>query len=357
MSNLTKTAVAAGLVAVMAAVAPVAAQAKEKKGEVHLVLATGYGAKIAMNHVYKWLIAPRLVAYSGGRISTDVQQQNKLCSEHKCIEQVKLGQIDIGSSSAGNIGAFGQAFDTNFLPYLFKTDAYAAKVMDMNGPEGWYGKELRERVRKEMDLHLLASMPGGGFRSLQNSVREIRVPKDLKGIKIRVTKSPVEFSMIQAWGAIPIPYDWGQLYEGLQSGVVQGMYIPHLYTALRKFHEVTPYMTETGGGMVTLNSSMSTKRYDSLPKWAQEVITKVFAEAHWEAQTVDRMATQQALEILRTQAKIYEPTAEEYALWAAAAPKSWLKVKGRYRPETVIRLLDEQGLTEFKALLKKVGAI
>jgi TRAP-type C4-dicarboxylate transport system substrate-binding protein len=355
MSHLTKTAIVAGLVAVMAAVAPGAVQAETKKGEVHLVLATGYGAKISMNHLFRWLIKPRLIQYSGGRISVDLQQQNKLCSEHKCIEQVKLGQIDIGSASAGNMGAFGQAFDTNFLPYLFKTDAYAMKVLDME--TGWYGKELRKRVREEMDLHLLASVVSGGFRSLANTVREVRVPKDLKGIKIRVTKSPVEFSMIKDWGAIPVPYDWGQLYEGLQSGVVQGMYIPHLYTALRKFHEVTPYITETGGGMVTLNLSMATKRYDALPKWAQDVVNNVFAELHNESLPVDRLAAAKAVEILESQAKIYRPTDAEYTEWASAAPKSWLKVKGRYRPETVIRLLEEQGQTDFLALLKKVGAI
>ena len=216
---------------------------------------------------------------------------------------------------------------------------------------------LRARVRKEMDLHLLSSVVGGGFRSLANTVREVRVPKDLKGIKIRVTKSPVEFSMIKDWGAIPVPYDWGQLYEGLQSGVVQGMYIPHLFTALRKLHEVAPYITETGGGMVTLNSSMSVKRFDSLPKWAQDVIEKVFAELRAESLAVDRMASAQAVEILESQAKVYRPTDAEYNLWAAAAPKSWLKVKGRYRPETVTRILEEQGQTEFLALLKKVGAI
>jgi hypothetical protein len=63
------------------------------------------------------------------------------------------------------------------------------------------------------------------------------------------------------------------------------------------------------------------------------------------------------VEILESQAQIYRPTDAEYALWSAAAPKSWLKVKGRYRPETVTRLLEEQGQTEFLALLKKVGAI
>jgi len=354
MQHLMKSVVASALVAVMAAVAPGASQAQDKKGEIKLVIGTAYGAKIAQNHIYRWLVKPRLEQYSNGRFEVDLQQQNKLCSEHKCIEQVKLGQIDIGVASSGNMGAFGNTFDTNFLPFLYDTDSFAHKAV---AREHWYGKELQERVRKEMDLHLLATVVGGGFRSLANTVREVRLPKDLKGIKIRVTKSPVEFSMIKDWGAIPVPYDWGQLYEGLQSGVVQGMYIPHLFIALRKFHEVTPYITETGGGMVLLNTSMATKRYDGLPKWGRDVIDKVFKEFHDENLAVDRLASAQAVEILESQAKIYRPSKDELAQWAAAAPKSWLKVKGRYRPETVTRLLEEQGMTEFLGLLKKVGAL
>jgi TRAP-type C4-dicarboxylate transport system substrate-binding protein len=353
MVKVMKMILASGLVAIMAAAFPGQSQAEGLK----LQLATGYGAKIPMNHVFKYLLAPRLEEYSGYKIETDVQQENKLCSEHKCVEQAKLGQIDIGSSSAGNLGAFGQAFDTNFLPFLFSTDAFAMKVLDISHSDGWYGKELAQRAREEMELHLLMSVMGGGFRSLENSVREVRVPKDLKGIKIRVTKSPVEFTMIKAWGATPVPYDWGQLYEGLQSGVVQGMYIPHLYTALRKFHEVTPFVTETGGGMVTLNVVMSAKRYDGLPDYAKAAVDRVASEGHWESWTVDRMGTQQAIAILESQAKIYRPTQPELDLWAAAAPSSWTKLKGRYRPETVTRLLVEQGREDFIGQLKKAGAL
>ena len=349
MSRLLKVAVAAAVIAGVATAGPAQAQ---KKGEVHLVIGTTYGKAIAMGHMFRYLVKPRLEKYSKGRISVDLQQQGKLCSEHKCIEQVKLGQIDVGAASSGNMGAFGTTFNINFLPYLFKTDTYAAKVLN-----GWLGEYLRQQARKEMGLYLLGSYVGGGFRSLDNSVREVRVPADLKGIKIRVTKSPVEFSLIKAWGAIAVPYDWGQLYEGLQSGVVQGMYIPHLFTALRKFHEVTPFITETGGGMVILNMSMSTKRWDSLPGWAKEIIIRVFKEFGDENLAVDRMASARAVEILQSKAKLYIPTPAEYQLWFAAAPGAWLKVKGQYDPKIARRLLQEQGETKLIGLLEKAGAL
>ena len=316
------------------------------------MIGTAYGKKIAMGLMFKYLVKPRLEKYSNGRISVDLQQQGKLCSEHKCIEQVKLGQIDIGASSSGNMGAFGTTFNINFLPYIYKTDTYAQKALN-----GWLGEYLRKQARKEMGLHLLGSYVGGGFRALDNSVREVRVPADLKGIKIRVTKSPVEFSLIKAWGGIAVPYDWGQLYEGLQSGVVQGMYIPHLFTALRKFHEVTPYITETGGGMAVLHMSMAAKRWDSLPGWSKEIMVRVFKEFGEENTAVDRMASAQAVEILESKAKLYIPNAAEYEKWTAAAPEAWLKVKGQYDPKIARRILEEQGQTKLIGLLEKAGAL
>ena len=349
MSRAFMTAIAAAAIAGVVAVTPAHAQ---DKGELHLVIGTGYGEKIAMNHLFRYLVKPRLVKYSGGRISVDLQQENKLCSEHKCIEQVKLGQIDIGSASSGNMGAFGKTFNINFLPFIFASDTYAQDVLN-----GWLGEYLRAQAREEMGLHLLGSFVGGNYRALANTEREVRVPEDLTGIKIRVTKSPVEFNLIKEWGGTPVPYDWGQLYEGLQSRVVQGMYIPYLFIALRNFHEVTPYITETGGGMVVLNISMSANRWDGLPDWAKEVITRVFAEMGAENTGVDRMASARSVEILESKAQVYYPTPEESEQWFAAAPAAWLKVKGQYDPAIARRLLEEQGQTSLIGLMEEAGAL
>ena len=61
------------------------------------------------------------------------------------------------------------------------------------------------------------------------------MPEDLKGLKIRVTKSPVELNLMKTWGATAVPFDWAQLYEGLSTGVVDGYYIPDAYVAAQKF--------------------------------------------------------------------------------------------------------------------------
>src|SRR5262245_5673356 len=106
--------VGAGCIA--AFVPPPAAVAQDT---IKLTLATGIVPTVPTSWCVKDFIAPRLEKYSQGRISTNVQISGSLCSEHKCVEQARLKQIDLGTVSGGNIGAFGPAFDILNLPYIF----------------------------------------------------------------------------------------------------------------------------------------------------------------------------------------------------------------------------------------------
>ncbi|MGH7239823.1 MAG: TRAP transporter substrate-binding protein, partial [Candidatus Saccharimonadales bacterium] len=229
------------------------ARAEEK---LKLTIATGIGPTVPTSWWFASFIGPKLKEYSKGRIDVNVQISGSLCSEDKCVQQAKLGQIDIGSVSAGNIGAFGKTFDILNLPYIFKDDKSADKLIN-----GWLGKDLSDEATKEMGLHIIAIIPSYSFRNVDNCRHEIRVPADMKGIKFRVTKTAVEFNLIKTWGGIPVPYDWNQLYEGLQSGIVQGMYIPDAYVAAKKFYEVCKFITETGGGWNSHIIFMAENRY------------------------------------------------------------------------------------------------
>ena len=68
---------------------------------------------------------------------------------------------------------------------------------------GWLGKALHAQALKDTPFRVYGVFSVGGFRALANSVRPIKEPNDLKGIKIRVTKSPVEFTLIKSWGGAP----------------------------------------------------------------------------------------------------------------------------------------------------------
>jgi TRAP-type C4-dicarboxylate transport system substrate-binding protein len=319
---------------------------------IRLTAATGIAPTVPTAWWFSDYIGPKLKEYSNGRIVPNVKINGTLCNEHKCVEQARLGQIDIGSVSGGNIGSFGHTFDILNLPYIFKDDASAEKLIG-----GWLGDELRKRAEKEMGLHVLAIIPSYSFRNVDNSKREIRVPKDMQGIKFRVTKTEVEFTLVKTWGGTPVPYDWGQLYEGLQTNVVDGMYIPDAYVAAQKFYEVAPYITRTGGGWNAHIIFMDLRRYQRLPDSARAVVDRIGREIAERSFKVDAEWLAKYTKELAGKVKVYEPNAHELQLWYEGAPPAWRAVRNTYDPALARRALEEQGQQELIGKLEKAGAL
>lgn len=298
------------------------------------------------------IMKPNLEKYSGGRIELTIHGGGALCNEQGCVEQMKLGQIDMATLSSGNVGAFGTAFDVINLPYVFQDGDTANRILN-----AWLAKELSQRAEKEMKVHTIALVPVGGFRNIVNTQREARVPQDLKGLKIRVTKSPTEFNLVKAWGAVPVPYDWAQLYEGLQSGVVQGMYLQDAFTSAGKFFEVVKFVTEVNGAYSAHPILMDLGRYNKLPQWAKDALDKVGADLMRESYALDVAWVKTAEQAMQGKVKSYKPNPAEMAQWHKGAKDAWVAVKGTYDPKLAQRILEEQGQKDLIADLKAAKAL
>ena len=341
-----------GLTALAAAAVCAFGAPAHSQDKLRLTIANGIAPTVPTHWWFKEFLGPKLEQQSKGRIQTNVQVNSTLCSEHKCVEQARLGQIDIGSVSGGNIGSFGSTFDILNLPYIFKDDASAEKLIN-----GWLGKELSARAEKEMGLHIIAIIPSYSFRNVGNSKREVRVPNDLKGLKIRVTKSPVELNLMKTWGATAVPFDWSQLYEGLSTGVVDGYYIPDAYVAAQKFYEVAKFITATGGGWNAHIMFMDKKRYDRLPDWAKQDLSKIGQEIRDLSFKIDAEWMAKQNKLLEGKVKIYQPTARELQQWHGGAPAAWLAVKGTYDAKLARRVLEDQGQGELIKQLEAAKAL
>ena len=140
-------------------------------------------------------LVPTVEKVSGGKLMIEPHYRGSLCGEQICGEQSAQGLIAIASSSTANFGNFGATYASFDLPYLFK-DLNTAKTL----AKGWFGQAHHDRAVKETGFHVFSVFNAGGFRQVSNTKHTIKAPKDLKGIKIRVTKSPVEFTLIKSWG-------------------------------------------------------------------------------------------------------------------------------------------------------------
>lgn len=298
-------------------------------------------------------LIPTLEKVSGGQMKIEPHYRKSLCSEQSCGEQANQGLISLWTSSTANFGNFGTALSVFDLPFIFKSVADADRISS-----DWLAKKQCDIAAEETGHVCLAVYSSGGFRQLGNAHGPVHVPDDMKGVKWRVTKSPIEYTLIKNWGGIPVPYDWAQLYQGLQTGVVSGQYVATPWQYVAKLHEVAKYFTEISGVWSGNQLSIDKRQYDKLSD-QEKVWLNTAAKAFSEhVQKLDREWVNAGEKAIKADInEWYVPTNEEMKLWRAGAIGAWLNAKGSFDPATAERVLQEQGLTDFISSLKEAGAL
>jgi TRAP-type C4-dicarboxylate transport system substrate-binding protein len=298
-------------------------------------------------------LIPAMQKASGGMMKVEPHYQRSLCAEQKCGEQANQGLIALWTSSTANYGNFGSELAIFDLPFIFKSLEDAKRISNE-----WLAERQCKLALENAGHICLSVYSSGGFRQLGNATKSIHVPEDMKGLKWRTTKSPVEFMLVKNWGAVPTPYDWSQLYTGLQSGVVEGQYVASPWQEVAKLHEVAKYFTEIGGMWSGNILAMDSKQYNALSseekKWLHEA-----ADAYGEkVNQLDNAWIKNGEDIIKASAKEwYVPSEVELSKWREGAIGAWLDAKGTFEPDVARRVLLEQGMESFVAQLEKAGAL
>ena len=298
-------------------------------------------------------LIPAMQKASGGMMKVEPFYQKSLCAEQKCGEQANQGLIALWTSSTANYGNFGSELAIFDLPFIFKSLEDAKRISNE-----WLAERQCKLALENAGHICLSVYSSGGFRQLGNATKPIHVPDDMKGLKWRTTKSPVEFMLVKNWGAVPTPYDWSQLYSGLQSGVVEGQYVASPWQEVAKLHEVAKYFTEIGGMWSGNILAMDAKQYNALSseerKWLHEA-----ADAYGEkVNQLDNAWIKNGEDIIKASAtEWYVPSEAELSKWREGAIGAWLDAKGTFEPDVARRVLQEQGMDGFVAQLEKAGAL
>jgi tripartite ATP-independent transporter DctP family solute receptor len=128
------------------------------------------------------------------------------------------------------------------MPYLFRDREHMFKVLD--GP---IGQEIMESLQRQNLLGLC--WLDAGFRNFYNTKREIRSPADMVGLKIRVQESALMMDMRRYLGAQPTPMAYGEVYSGMQNGVIDGAennwpsYITAAHFEVAKYFSANAHMS------------------------------------------------------------------------------------------------------------------
>ena len=298
-------------------------------------------------------LIPAMEKASGGEVTIEPYYQKTLCAEQKCGEQANQGLIALWTSSTANYGNFGSELAIFDLPFIFKSLEDAKRISN-----DWLAERQCKLALENAGHICLSVYSSGGFRQLGNATKSVRVPDDMKGLKWRTTKSPVEFMLVKNWGAVPTPYDLSQLYQGLQSGVVEGQYVASPWQEVAKLHEVAKYFTEIGGMWSGNILAMDSNQYNAMTDQQREWLHQA-ADAYGEkVNELDNAWIKNGEDIIKASAnEWYVPTEAELTQWRAGAIGAWLDAKGTFEPDVARRVLLEQGMDSFVAQLEEAGAL
>lgn len=150
-----------------------------------------------------------------GRYSVEVYHSSQLGQEADTIEQVRSGVLDLNRVSMAPWNSLVPLTMIPSLPYLFTSPEHARKVM-----MGEIGDEIAAGF-EEHGVVVLAFYDGGA-RSFYNSQKAVNSLEDMAGQKYRVIQSDVFVDMVDALGAVATPMPYGEVYSGIETGVIDG---------------------------------------------------------------------------------------------------------------------------------------
>lgn len=208
---------------------------------------------------------------SNGRIEVKLFPSAQLGSERQLIEGLQAGTIDMTPTTTGPMGLFDKSFFVFDLPYIFKNEAAADRVLD-----GEIGQKMLDEV-SNIGLVGLAFWENG-FREITNNKREITKPEDLNGIKLRTMENEVHMKYFKNLGATPTPLGFGEIYMACKNKTVDGQENPTSIIATNKFYEVQKYMTISDHVYSPVIVLFSKKVWDTYPEDLKKIIKDTAVE-------------------------------------------------------------------------------
>jgi tripartite ATP-independent transporter DctP family solute receptor len=221
--------------------------------------------------MFKKLVEER----SKGRIKADVFPAAQLGSEVAMVEGVRLGSIDVICANAPNAAAFVPELGLFSVAYLFKDIPHFERVV--NDPQ--FAKRIDDIIAsKNLGIKRIGFY-AAGVRNIYSRKGSVASPDDLKGVKIRVQNNPIEVRVWKTFGAIPTPMNFGEVYQALQSGVLDAAENGLAVIESNKHNEAAKYISLTEHQRNLSAMYINERKLASLPPDLQKIVLDAAIEA------------------------------------------------------------------------------
>ena len=276
--------------------------------------------------------------YTKGAVKVEVYPNSTLYKDKEEMEALQLGAVQMLAPSLAKFGPLGvREFEVFDLPYIF--DGYDALNKVTAGP---VGAQLLGKLEAK-GIRGLAYWDNG-FKSFSAN-SPILMPEDLRGKKMRIQSSKVLEEQMRELKSLPQVMAFSEVYQALQTGVVDGTENPHSNLYTQKMHEVQKHMTLTDHGYLGYGVITNKKFWDGLPAELRTELEKAMKESTVYANQIAKEENEKALEAVRASGKteIHTQTAAERAAFKKALLPVHKKMESRIGAELIQSIYKETG--------------
>jgi C4-dicarboxylate-binding protein DctP len=276
------------------------------------------------------MFAKKAAELTGGKVKVEVYANSTLYKDKEEMEALQLGAVQMLAPSLAKFGPLGvKEFEVFDLPFIFNGYDDLHKVTT-----GAVGKQLLAKLEPK-GIRGLAFWDNG-FKSFSAN-SPIKTPADLKGKKMRIQSSKVLEEQMRSVGSMPQVMAFSEVYQALQTGVVDGTENPisNLYT--QKMHEVQKHLTLTDHGYLGYAVIVNKKFWDGLPADIRKQLDDAMEQSTRYANQIAKVENDSSLDAVKKSGKttVYVPTKEERLAFKKAMVPVHQKMESRVGKETI----------------------
>jgi len=268
--------------------------------------------------------------YTAGKVRVEVYPNSQLYKDKEEVEALQLGAVQMLAPSLAKFGPLGvKEFEVFDLPYILPDKAALRRVT-----EGPLGKSLFQKLETKGITGL--AYWDNGFK-IMSANKPLRMPADFQGLKMRIQSSKVLEAQFKALGAQPQVMAFSDVYQAMQTGVVDGSENTPSNMWSQKHYEVQKYATLSDHGYIGYAVIVNKKFWDGLPADVRAGLDKAMTEATAYANDLSQKENDDALAAMKTSGKIsfIELTADEKAAWRKALDPVAAEMTARIGKDTI----------------------
>ena len=280
---------------------------------------------------------------TNGRVRIEVYPNSTLYKDKEEMEALQLGAVQMLAPSLAKFAPLGvKEFELFDLPYIFP----GRDVLD-DVTQGAIGKELFKKLEPKGITGL--AYWDNGFK-VMSANKPLHLPADFKGLKMRIQSSKVLDAQMRVLGANPQVLAFSEVYQALQTGVVDGTENPpsNLYT--QKMYEVQKYVVMSNHGYLGYAVIVNKKFWDGLPADIRKQLDAAMKETTRYANTIAQQENDNAMEAIRKSGKttVYNLSDKERTEWRKALLPVQKQMESRIGKDLIAAINQESARLGYK---------